>query len=219
MLPFTRAEFLAVFADYNTAVWPAQIVAYLVALLALAALASDGRGSSRFVGGTLAAMWAWTGVAYHAFFFSAINPVALAFGVLFALQGGLLLHAVLRRQLVFGTPTGATAGMGWAFVAYAFALYPLIGRWTGHVYPATPTFGITPCPLTLFSFGLLLLTTARVPRRLLVIPLLWSLVGGSAALLLAMPQDAVLLFGGVVAVVALLLRDRRRPLRTAAAQA
>jgi hypothetical protein len=27
MLPFTHAQFVAVFAAYNTAVWPAQLVA------------------------------------------------------------------------------------------------------------------------------------------------------------------------------------------------
>ena len=30
MLPFTHEEFIAVFRVYNTAIWPAQIVAYLL---------------------------------------------------------------------------------------------------------------------------------------------------------------------------------------------
>ena len=56
-------------------------------------------------------------------------------------------------------------------VAYAAVLYPLLGQWSGHVYPAQPTFGITPCPVTLFTFGALLLTSAPLPRWLLIIPL------------------------------------------------
>jgi len=32
MLPFTREQLLAVFVAYNEAVWPAQVVAYLLAL-------------------------------------------------------------------------------------------------------------------------------------------------------------------------------------------
>lgn len=88
-------------------------------------------------------------------------------------------------------------------------LYPLAGMWAGHRYPELPMFGITPCPLTLFTFGLLLLTTAPVPRPLLVIPFVWSLIGGSAALLLGIPQDWVLLFSGVP-IPTLLLRDRAR---------
>ncbi len=38
MLPFTRERFLAVFADYNVAVWPAPWLAYLLGLGMLLAL-------------------------------------------------------------------------------------------------------------------------------------------------------------------------------------
>jgi hypothetical protein len=75
---------------------------------------------------------------------------------------------------------------------------------------ALPAFGITPCPLTLFTFGLLSLTQAPVPRRLLLVPVAWSLIGGSAAGLLGIPQDWPLLAGGGVTLVVLLLRDRNR---------
>src|SRR5260370_12258317 len=33
-----------------------------------------------------------------------------------------------------------------------------------------PMFGVTPCPVTIFTFGLLLLTVCPVPRWLFVIP-------------------------------------------------
>jgi hypothetical protein len=71
-------------------------------------------------------------------------------------------------------------------------------------------FGITPCPVTLFTLGLLLLTTAPVPAWLLVIPLLWAQVGGSAAFLLDIPQDWLLLFSGA-AVPLTAWRNRHRP--------
>jgi hypothetical protein len=63
-----------------------------------------------------------------------------------------------------------------------------------------PMFGITPCPVTLFSFGVLLLAQGPVPRRLLVIPFVWALVGGSAAFLLAVPQDWPLFASGLLVV-------------------
>lgn len=34
-LPFTVDQFMAVFAAYNTAVWPAQILLYALAVVAL----------------------------------------------------------------------------------------------------------------------------------------------------------------------------------------
>lgn len=86
-------------------------------------------------------------------------------------------------------------------------MYPIVGLGTGHRWAETPQFGITPCPVTLFTFGLLLLTRVPVPRWLLVIPVVWSLLGGSAALMLGIPQDWLLLFSGLSAIW-LLRRDR-----------
>ena len=208
MLPFTRAQFLAVFADYNLGVWPAQLVAYALGLSMLLMLARPTRTGRRAIGVGLAMMWSWTGIAYHWFYFSPINRAALVFGALFVLQGALFGYAVARDRLGFGPATGPSAIWGWALVAYAMVLYPMAGLWIGHVYPEMPMFGITPCPLTLFTFGLLLLTREPVPRWLLVIPSIWSLIGGSAAVLLAIPQDWLLLVSGIVTVPMLMLRDR-----------
>ena len=85
-------------------------------------------------------------------------------------------------------------------MAYAAIAYPLIGVATGHRYPEMPMFGVTPCPVTIFTFGMLLLTMRPVPRWLLVIPFVWSLIGGSAAILLNVPQDWLLLVSGFIAV-------------------
>jgi hypothetical protein len=210
MLPFTREQFLGVFADYNIAVWPVQIVAYVLGLAVVVALLRTSPLGHRFVAGALGAMWIWTGVAYHGFFFARINPAAWAFGALFVAQGSLFIIAgVVSRRLVFGHSAGFASRLGWMLVAYAAVIYPLLGQSSGHAYPAQPMFGITPCPVTLFTFGVLLLTLAPVPRWLLIIPLAWSLVGGSAAFMLEVPQDWPLFFSGLT-IVLLILRDRRR---------
>lgn len=216
MLPFTRAQFLAVFADYNLGVWPAQLVAYALGACMVILLFRPSRMASRATGAGLAVMWAWTGIAYHWVYFSVINRAALLFSALFVLQGLLLFHAAIRDRLRFGSPAGLAAVLGWALVLYAALLYPLAGLWAGHRYPELPMFGITPCPVTLFTFGLLLLTTGPVPRTLLMVPFIWSLVGGSAAVLLGMPQDWPLLFSGIATIPMLVLRDRAR-LRSVAA--
>lgn len=211
MLPFTREQFIAVFADYNAAVWPAQIVACAVGLAMVGAVLRPSPAADRWVRAGLALMWAWTGVAYHVLFFAPINPAALGFGALFVLQALLFAHAgTLRRRLHFGPAAGLAGWLGWGLVVYAGVFYPLLGAWTGHRYPEMPVFGITPCPVTLFTLGLLLLTTAPVPRWLLAIPLARSLVGGSAAVALGVAMDWPLLFSGVAAAVALVVRDRQR---------
>jgi hypothetical protein len=208
MQPFTREQFIAVFADYNLAVWPAQIVAYGLGLALVAVLLRPSPAGRRFVSAGLAVMWAWTGIVYHGMFFAAINRAAALFAALFVLQALLFVRVgVMQGRLAFGRPTGPGTALGWALLVYAGVLYPLLGAWGGHAYPQLPTFGITPCPVTLFTIGLLLLATAPVPRALLAAPLAWSLIGGSAAWLLDIAQDWPLLFSGA-AIVWLAWRDR-----------
>lgn len=72
-------------------------------------------------------------------------------------------------------------------------------------------FGVAPCPTTIFTFGLLLLTRGPVPLRLLVIPLLWALVGASAALHLGVREDLGLVVTGLVATALLLLARPTTP--------
>jgi hypothetical protein len=225
MLPFTHAQFLEVFARYNTNVWPIQIVAYLLGMGVVLAILRPSGTTGRWVGAGLAAMWLWTGIAYHGLHFSQINKAAYVFAGLFVMQALLLLLAgftgtfrapASRRPapsrssraeppqlFLFGALRKAAAWLGWGLISYAFVLYPLLGLLSGHRYPDMPMFGITPCPVTLFTFGVFLLTTAPVSGWLLVIPIIWSLIGGSAAFLLQVPQDWVLLFSGL-SVLALL---------------
>lgn len=215
MLPFTRNDFLAVFAEYNAAVWPLQLFAWGAGSAMLLAILRPTPRRDRIVALGLGLMWLWTGAVYHALYFAPINPVALLFGVLFVAQAALLLRAAWRGHLHFGLLRSAPAWLGGVLVLYGLVLYPIAGLLAGHAYPAMPMFGITPCPVVLFTVGLLLLTTSPVPMSLLVIPFLWSLIGGSAAWVLDMPQDWMLLVSGL-ALPVLGMRDAHRMRNTAA---
>lgn len=210
MLPFTSAQFFAVFGAYNAAIWPVQVVAYGLAVVAVAALARPGAAADRIVCAVLAVMWIFTGVAYHWLHFAAINRAAVVFGLGFVIQGAVFLVAgVVRNQLRFGVGPTVRAAVGVAFILYAAILYPLLGAAFGHAYPDAPTFGVTPCPLTIFTFGCLLLVRAPVRWWVLAIPVLWSLVGGSAALLLGVPQDWMLPASAAAAVAVLAMARPR----------
>jgi Family of unknown function (DUF6064) len=210
MLPFTPEQFLAVFVNYNNAIWPIQIAAYLFGGIAVALLFRKTRDADRVIAGILAVMWLWTGFGYHGLWLSVINKAAYLFAALFIVQGCYLIYAgVYRYQIRFGLRPGLATWVGTAFVAYAAIAHPLIGEATGHRYPEMPMFGVTPCPVTIFTFGLLLLTMQPVPRWLLVIPFVWSLIGGSAAGLLHVPQDWLLLVSGCIAVPLMVFRERQ----------
>ena len=211
MLPFTRQEFLDLFAAYNASVWPAQPVAYVLGAVAMLALAGKSVAGKRLALALLGAMWLWTGIAYHWLFFAEINPAAVAFALMFALQGAAFLAAAGTAKPGFevGGLRSPSGTLGAALIVYAFAVYPLVDLMTGH-WPRMPAFGISPCPVTLFTLGVLLLVRPRPPLALWVIPILWSLIGGTAALLLGIVQDWVLLAAGpAAALVAFLPKEKR----------
>ena len=215
MLPFTPEQFLVVFVNYNHAIWPIQIAAYVLGALSIASLFRRTRAADRVITGVLAAMWLWTGVAYHALSFSAINNAAYIFAALFIIQGCYLVYAgVYRDQIRFGLRPILATGVGISLVAYATIAYPLIGLATGHRYPEMPMFGVTPCPVTIFTFGMLLLTMHPVPSWLFVVPFVWSLIGGSAAVLLNVPQDWLLLVSGFISSLLMFFRDRHQTLQS-----
>jgi Family of unknown function (DUF6064) len=205
-----------VFAAYNNAMWPMQVFAYLLGVimagsLAIALLRGPSMKNNKInylIGFGLALMWVWAGVAYHGLFFSTINTAAFFFAALFVLQAILLMVFTIRRRLEFTTASGISRWIGWALIVYALLIYPLAGILSGHRYPEMPMFGTTPCPVTIFTVGLFVLAKPRVPRALLVIPFLWSLLGGSAVFVLGVAQDWPLLFC-VFAIPFIVVRDRK----------
>jgi hypothetical protein len=204
MLPFTSAQFFDVFGAYNEAIWPIQIVAYGLGLAATVLLFRPSGPADRVISGTLALMWVWTGVAYHWLHFYPINPAALFFALGFAAQGAIfLLAGVIQDKLRFAYAFALRPAIGLALISYAGVIYPLVGIALGHVYPKAPQFGVTPCPVTIFTFGCLLLLKSPAKWWVFTLPVLWSLIGGTAAFLLDVPQDWILLASGP-ATVALL---------------
>jgi len=202
-MPFTIREFLDVFARYNTAIWPFQLVMTAAALGAVV-MALRG-GSGRLVGAYLVAQWAWTGVVYHWLFFSAINPAARGFAMLW-LAGALAFAwaGLWKGRLVFRTTSPPRLIVGTLLIAYALVVYPILGHFDGRAYPFSPTYG-APCPVTILTFGLLWLVRPPLSRFLLIAPVLWAAVGSVAAFSLDVREDLGLLVAGVSGIVLALL--------------
>jgi hypothetical protein len=206
-LPFTAEQFFGVFRAYHETFWPAPIVWNGLALACVILVARWRGRADRWIAGFLAALWVWVGTAYHIATFTSINRAAWAFGTLFVLQGIFFAFSgVLGNHLRFGVDRGVRGVVGGVLIGYALVIYPLVGAALGHRYPAAPSFGL-PCPSTIFTFGLLLWTTAPVPRHLLVIPVLWALIGSSAVFNWGVLEDAVMPLGAILATIMLLRRS------------
>jgi Family of unknown function (DUF6064) len=201
-LPFTTEQFYAVFRDYNTALWPAQVFLLALAAAAIALVVWPRRWSGAGVSVILALLWGWMALAYHLAFFTSISVSAYGFAMAFLAASSLFFwHGVVRRKLEFRLTTGARSATGVLLVMFALIVYPAWSSFSGHPYLETPSFGL-PCPTTMFTAGLLAFLVRPYPRSPLVVPVLWSLVGVQAAWLLSVPQDLGL---AVVAVIGIVL--------------
>lgn len=207
-LPFTVEQFFNVFQSYNMAIWPAQIIAYFLGAAAVVLVFRENKLSGRIISGILALFWIWIGIVYHIFYFSTINPIALAFGVLFVLEGLLfVIVGSIRDELSFSFSPKRDQIIGAIFILYAMIAYSLIGFALGHWYPKAPMFGVAPCPTTIFTFGLLLWAKKPVPVYLVAIPLIWAIIGTMAAVSLQVPQDYGLGIAGVIGTILIALKN------------
>lgn len=215
-LPFSSEEFLEVFQLYHAGTWPAVWIIHAGALAALFWITRPGRAGARrsaqfpllFLGG----IWVWIGVAYQLSYFSVVNPAARLFALLFAWQGAWFLVEAYQSSLLIRSwgkdPISFTSAF---LIFYSLVVYPLLGMQLGHAYPRGPIFGL-PCPTTIFTFGILILIEGEggiQPRRLLVLPALWTIIGSTAAVRFGILEDLMLPASAIA--VLILLRRRKTP--------
>lgn len=206
-MELTLAGLLATFEKYNRDIWPMQIVAYLLGIVALFFAFRRTAYSNRLTTGILAFLWLWTGIGFFLFYFAKVYTPAYVFGGLFIIQAILFLADLNKPRLSYGFKADSFALVGLLFITYAMVGYPLVGYLIGHRYPQMPPFGLTPCPLVVFTFGLFLLTDRKVPVLYLIIPLLWA-AGGILPVSVGIYEDIGLILSGIVGTILILYRDR-----------
>jgi Family of unknown function (DUF6064) len=209
-VPFTVNEFLGVFQTYNLAVWPMQIIAYLVGGAAIFLTMKKSRHADRIVAFIVSVMWLWNGCIYHLTYFSSINKAAYLFGSLFVLQALIFFwKGVIRGEFVFAVTTSVYSFAGGILLFYSLVVYPILGHMAGHGWPQSPAFGLAPCPTTIFTFGLLLLCRTRMPIYVLIIPLIWSLIGLRAAVSFGIHEDFGLITASLIGTTMMIAHNRK----------
>ena len=215
-LPFTREAFLAMFGAYNQAVWPLQILAYALAIGVVVLSIKPLLGwSDRLIAAILAAFWLWIGGVFFMGYQRVLDhsPLSTIAMIGFLIQGVVLVwFGVVRRELTFKASADFFGIIGGALIAYAGLVYPILSYLDGHVFPASPGFGLgtVPCPTTIFTFGLLLWTSSRVPKSVLVVPTLWAVLSGiSAPVNYGIYEDVGLFIAGILGTGLLLWRDHQ----------
>lgn len=207
MLSFNTEEFLLVLESYNLAIWPLQIVAYLLGIFALVFLFKPTKYSPKIVLAILSFLWLFNGIVF-CFFYWAPLKFAYIFGIFCSLQGILFLYSLIKSDIEIDYRTNTYALIGILFVIYAMIGYQIFGYYLGHIYPKLFAFGLAPCPTTIFTFGLFLMINKKIPIKYLIIPLVISL-GGFLAVYNGIFEDIGLMIGGVLGTVLIILRNRK----------
>lgn len=218
MLPFTAETLFASLAQYNRALWPLPPIGLLLGLAAVLLVLRPMQHSDRMIGGLLAAAWLWIGIGYYLLHLARLDFAAPLYGILFVVQGALLLWLTLRGRLAFRFRGGPVGWVGLALAMLALA-WPLLDRLTGLNWQAERVVLLAPAPTVVLTLALLLLVAGRAPLRLVLVPLLWTLIAGATAWLLWIPQDLLLPVVGLAGTGLLLWKGRRYAVRARKAKA
>lgn len=178
LILFSPDTYYRLFALYHHRIWPVQLVVLGLGAVALYAATRPARSPSsrgRVVCMLLAACWLWTGVMFHLLSYATINWAARYFGAGFLIQAGILAWCGVRGRFALERNHAAIALA--ALVAVAVAA-PVIGVVSGREWDQVELAGLTPDPTAVATIILLGLSTPRLPKLALVIPLAWCLVGG-----------------------------------------
>jgi hypothetical protein len=204
----TEQQLLEVFAAFNPLIWPMQIVAYLFGLAGVYLAVWKPIISKRAIPAILAFFWLWVALAFWLPSVLQGYMPGVFFTALFLIQGVLFLVYTFKPGLEFSFQRNACTWAGIFCLLYALVGYPLAGALVGHTYPYMSPFGLTPCPVVTFTFGLLLLTTSKVPKILLIIPFFYAM-SGFLWISIGMWEDVGMLLSGMLGAGLILYRDAR----------
>ena len=98
-MPFTSDEFFSVFAQYNRTFVVVVVALWFASAGMVAFVSRDPERRSRTLSLFLAVLWLWNTVAYHALFFTRINPAAWLFAALFVVQAVLFAWTTAGRRI------------------------------------------------------------------------------------------------------------------------
>lgn len=198
-IPITIEQFFKVFENYNTSIFPFQIILLILGIVALILVHTKPKSKNKFIGIFLGLLSIWTGLVYNIVFFTPINKMAYLFGILFTIQGLLILaNCFSKERLDFNIKKQTKDFFGEFFIIFGLIIYPLIGFFVEGSLLRTIVLGL-PCPTTIMTFGFFMLTSNKFPKYLILIPSLWAIIGFSAAINFGVYQDIMLPISAIIA--------------------
>ena len=199
--------------EYNTDVFPLMICSYIFVVFLLVIIGTKIQMKNRLSGFFLSFLFVFIGLITFIYYFGVVHSQYYVWGSLWVLQGiAFFLHSGIKNSMLIEYKKDCKTAVATILLFSALIIYPVIGFLTGHGYPTGPIFGIAPCPVTIFTFALLILNRRAFPITLLIIPFLWSLTGIYAIFFLHVYQDAIEVIAGITGLFFILHENKKNKL-------
>jgi hypothetical protein len=196
-------------AEYNNAIWPAQIISYVLAIIIIINSVKQWKVSNEINTTILAILWIWNGAVTEILFFSKFQTQYYVWGILWILQGIFFIIIGFKNKFDYKIQKNWYSYAGILFILYALVVYPLIGSFVGHGFPRGPIFGVAPCPVCVFTFGVLLFVDKKVPISVLLFPLLWAILSIYPIIMMGIIADVGEIVVAVIGFTLIVIRNRR----------
>lgn len=190
---------------YNEAIFPMQIIVLAAAFVLIYFLFSKpGPKTSKMVKAYLSFTFIWNGIMFFLIFGKDLPGKFLGIP-LFILLGILIGWDLFANKIEFKLPETIWQKYLTYLLVFCSFLYPLIGYAFGHYYPKACTFGVTPCPTTVFALALLTAAVPKVDKKVYILLLLWALPAfGKCLGAMDLYEDCLLFWTGVYALIILI---------------
>jgi len=208
MLSFSAENFMLVLEQYNTTIWPMQIVAYLFVGFAVFFSFRSFKYSQKIVLLILSFLWLFNGIVFSLIFWAPSHFFGYVFGICCIVQGLIFLFNLKGTDLLTNSASSIYSLTGIILVLYAALGYQVFGYYLGHIYPKFFPVGLVPCPTTIFTFGIFLIIHKSIPAKYYVIPLIVAL-GGFLAAYNGIYEDIGLIISGLLGAYLIIRRNKQ----------
>jgi len=187
---------------FNVAVFPLQVVVALAAVaLTYLVFTRPSDGSDKFMKAYLSLLCAWNGLVFFLVYGRHL-PGTIIGAPLFILASYLFAWDVRAGETKFRLPKAPWQKFATGFLILLALIYPLVGAAFGHVYPESCTFGVMPCPTTVFALALLSAALPQADRKVYWVLMIWALPAlGKCLGALDLYEDCVLFWAGIYALI------------------
>ena len=199
MITIDINEFLNMLGNYNTDIWPMQIIISLFGLIPVYFLFKSTAYSHRVITTFLALCWLWVGLVFCFKYWAPIFGLAYVFAGVCVITGLLFLYAAYKNKFRFRYSKNWRSVVGLILIFYGIIGYQALGYAFNHIFPELFAFGLVPCPTAICTIGLFMMADRKVPVLYLLGPIILS-TAGFKVVPLGVYEDIILIVAGLFAV-------------------